>query len=99
MNSRVIDDSTACFVGDDGRTAILVHETDGEIFRMEGEGLTVEQVLLFRFVQENGPVSLSELRAAFDAGSRDLVKVLDRLFEGGYLYEPRPDQIAVVPDG
>jgi len=43
-NSRVIDDSTACFISEDQETAIVIDEDDGEVLRISGEKLTFEEV-------------------------------------------------------
>ena len=45
MNSRVIDDNTACFISEDQEVATIIHEENGELLRIEGEDLTFEEVV------------------------------------------------------
>ncbi|MFC6863851.1 hypothetical protein ACFQGE_10275 [Halomicroarcula sp. GCM10025817] len=44
MDSREVTDEMDCFIDDDQRTAIVVHEEDGELLRIEGEGLEFTEI-------------------------------------------------------
>lgn len=57
-----------------------------------------EDSIVKQIIRENDPISFSELREKSDMAGRDLVGVLDRLFERGEIYEPQPDQLKIVPD-
>ncbi|QIB75213.1 hypothetical protein G3I44_13525 [Halogeometricum borinquense] len=98
-NMKNVDETTSYFLTEEQDAGIVVTEDDGEILRLESDEveITFDQLDMLYFIHTHEPVSLSDIRKEYDAGSRQIVGLLDSLFSRGEIYEQLADEIRVVP--
>lgn len=99
-NMWIADDSTAYFLSDEQDVGIVVTETEGEVLRLrtEDKKITFGELDLYHFIDQNEPVSESDIFEEYTADKEPTFEVIDELRQRGEIYQPQKGTYRVVPE-
>lgn len=97
MKTQDIDDETRIFLTDDLEVGVVVHEEQGDQLRLEWESLTFDDLAMAYYIQQNEPVTLSEIVEEYDAREEKIEEVVDRLKSSGEVYQSDRGEYKFAP--